>query len=383
MKASILMRQAESREALRRLLADADVEAEAEAGGLEKLVGAAAIMHDLVIAETDCSRADLGLIERLTAQHPDVPVILAACDPSREFLLEAMHLGVREVLALPFKPEVVKDVVSRLRQRLGAARQKQGKVLVFQPSKGGSGATFLASNLAYVLAETGKRTALIDLNMQFGDAALHVSDSNGSSSVADVAQQAQRLDGEFLASSMIRVTPNFSVLPSPESPDKAIGLRPEIVQRLLEVARERFDYVIVDVERALDPLSVRALDCADCIMLVLQQTLPFIRDAKRVLAVFDSLGYPRSKIRIVINRYQKGGDISLDDVEATLGQAVAHTIPNSFNAVAASVNQGKPIVTLDPNDRVARTLVEIAGQMEARASPPAAGWLSRLFSRNN
>ncbi|MBS1189180.1 MAG: cpaE [Rhodocyclaceae bacterium] len=381
MKATILMHKADTQEALRKILADADIECEVAVGSLRQFASLGAATRDLLIAETDGSRSELAVVERLATQHPQLPIVLAAADPGREFLLEAMQLGVLQVLALPFKPEAVREVLARLRQRLGPSSVHQGKVIVFQPSKGGSGATFLAANLAYAIAQQGKRVALIDLNLQFGDAVLHVSDSNAGTSVADVVQQLQRLDGEFLMSSMVRVTPNFSVLPSPDSPDKAVGVRPEGVFRLIEVARGNFDYVIVDVERTLDPVSIRALDCADSIMVVLQLTLPFIRDAKRLMSVFDSLGYPRGKVRLIVNRYQKGGEIGLADVEGTLGADVAYTVPNSFNAVAASVNQGKPIVSLDPNDRVSKTLVEMAARLEKRSSTPAGGWLSRLFKK--
>lgn len=381
MKATILTYKADAHEALRKTLADADIECEAAVGRLSQFATLGATARDLLIAETDGSRSELAVVERIAAQHPQLPIILAAPDPGREFLLEAMRLGVREVLALPFKPEAVREVIDRLRQRLAPASRPQGKVIVFQPSKGGSGATFLASNLAFALAQGNRRVALLDLNLQFGDAALHVTDMSGSTTVADIAQNIERLDEEFLMSSMIRVTPDFGVLPSPESPDGALSVRPESVQRMLEVARGRFDYVVVDIDRNLDPVSIRALDCADSIMVVLQLTLPFIRDAKRLLAVFDSLGYSRDKVRLIVNRHQKGGDIDLADVEATLGLPVDYTIPNSFNAVVASINQGTPIVRLDPNDKVSKSLMDIARHMEQRSSTPAGGWLSRLLKK--
>lgn len=381
MKSTLVMHKAETSEALSRIMAEADVECDIVTSNLRQFASNGTAVHDLLVAETDGSAADLATVERITSQYPSLAMILAAVDPSNDFLLKAMRLGVREVLALPFKPEAVKDVVDRLRQRLAPASRPQGKVIVFQPSKGGSGATFLASNLAFALSQGNRQVALLDLNLQFGDAALHVTDLNGNTTVADIAQNIQRLDEEFLMSSMIRVTPDFGVLPSPESPDGALLVRPESVQRMLEVARGRFDYVIVDIDRNLDPVSIRALDCADTIMVVLQLTLPFIRDAKRLLTVFDSLGYSRDKVRVIVNRYQKGGDIDLADVEATLGVQVGYTLPNSFNAVVASINQGTPIVRLDPNDKVSKALMDIVRHMERRSGTPVGGWLSRLFKK--
>lgn len=385
MRIAIHYKKAQTLAALRAILdGREDLDVAVPGGELASFIqgGTVDLPYDLLLVESEEMAAELELLEGITCRHPRLAVVLLAADPGKDFLLQAMRAGAREVIALPLRDEALVSVVERMRQRSGfQAARRRGKVLVFQSSKGGSGGTFLASNFAYSLSQQGRRTALIDLNLQFGDAAMHVCDGVGGS-VADVAQQIQRLDGDFLMSSMVRVTSHFSVLAAPESPDQAVGIRPDFVGRLLEVARERFDYVVVDVGRTIDPICVRVLDEADTIMLVVQLTLPFIRDAKRLLAVFDSLNYPRSKVRLVVNRYQKGGEITLGDVEATLGIPVVHTVPNSFQAVAASVNQGKPMAVLHPRDRVTQSLTDMVRQLEPRTEAAAGGrWFSRLFPR--
>jgi pilus assembly protein CpaE len=113
---------------------------------------------------------------------------------------------------------------------------------------------------------------------------------------------------------------------------------------------------------------------------VLQITLPFIRDAKRLIDVFRSLGYPNSKINLIVNRYEKGGEISLDDAGRTLGVPVFKTVPNSYASVAASINHGIPILRLAPRDPVAKALQEMA-QALASGNKQASGWLRALLSR--
>ena len=132
-------------------------------------------------------------------------------------------------------------------------------MLAFIPCKGGSGATFLATNIAYTLAALeNKRVALFDFNLQFGDASLFVYDSPPTTSIADVARQIQRLDGSFLASSMIQVLPNFGVLAAPEEPENAAEIKTEHINSLFQVASKHYDFVILDVGRELDVISIQA-----------------------------------------------------------------------------------------------------------------------------
>ena len=113
---------------------------------------------------------------------------------------------------------------------------------------------------------------------------------------------------------------------------------------------------------------------------MLQVTLPFIRDAKRLLDVFRSLGYARDKIKLLLNRYEKGGEIRLEDLERTLGTSVFKTLPNSFKAVATSVNQGVPISKLSPNNPVSRSLLDMAKQL-TRGEDAESSWWAGLLQK--
>lgn len=379
MKVAILIQRTETLKKIRDALSGVgDMELSVLSGSVAQFV---ASPHeptpDLLIVESSDGAAELDILERITANLPRLAVFLLVAQQSSEFLLRAMRIGVREVLSGAFDATALHDALDRLRQRAVLTNSPNGKILAFLPCKGGSGATFLATNLGYALAKAGKSVALIDLNLQFGDAALYVSEESPSSTISDVTQDIRRLDGDLLDSSLVKVLPNFGVLAAPDSPDKAVGIRPECIERILNLARARYDYVIVDVGRLLDPVSIRALDNTDRIYLVLQLTLPFIRDAKRLINVFDSLGYSRTKASIIVNRYQKGGEIGLADVESTLGVQINKSVPNSFTAVAASINQGTPILKLRPHDKVSKALHEIADEMTEHV--PKGKWFQRVF----
>jgi pilus assembly protein CpaE len=325
-------------------------------------------------------------LEKTIVANPGMAVILAAKTLTPEFLLRMMRMGVTEVLPQPVTGAVLKEAIERTAQRVKSVQKTtrhQGKVLAMVGCKGGSGVTFLASNLGYAVAseDPNRRVILIDLNLQGGDAELFVSDGRSISNVASIAAEINRLDSTLLDTSLVRVLPNYGVLAAAQDTHEAFSVKPDHVSQLIEVAAKNYDLVILDLPRSVDPVTVRALDRANEIYVVVQMTLPFIRDAKKLLGDFRALGYGPDKIRLIINRYEKEPDITVKDVQNTLGMAVYRTVPNSYKNVATSVNQGIPITKLNPRDPVAKTLMDMADTL--RQSKPVAsskGWLSSLTS---
>ncbi len=354
-------------------------------GALEKLAGLAdlASANVLVLDQPSVEGGDLERLERLSQLYPRMAfILLCPQQHSPAFLIQAMRAGVREVLASPVSSATLYPAIQRIEEKLDHQYQANGKVLAFVSCKGGSGATFLATNLGYALAMQGKaRVALIDLNLQFGDASLFVSDQKPLATVADVARQIHRLDSSFLASSMLNVTPNYGVLAAPEDPTHANDVKPEHIDVILRLARRQYDFVLLDVGRSLDAVSIRALDQADMIFPILQTTLPYIRDGKRLLGIFRSLDYRNDKIHLIVNRHEKGNDIKLHDLEAAYGVKIFRTIPNHYGAAAASVNQGVPILKLARSSPISKSLQEFAKSLAGAANPASHSWLSRVFQR--
>ncbi|HJV62344.1 MAG TPA: AAA family ATPase [Albitalea sp.] len=339
---------------------------------------------DVLIAEAT-TPADFEAVERLAASHPEIDCLLVAAEPTPEMLLRAMRSGVREVLPSPVDATGLPATLARLARRRLADRggSAHAEMIGFVSCKGGSGATFVAANLAHVLAAGGqRRVALIDMNLQFGDAALFVTSQRPASNVADVARNIQRLDRELLQSAMLQVEPGLWVLASPDDPGQASDVTPEHVHAILELARSMFDYVVIDAGRSISAVTLRALDAAQRLYVVLQLTLPFIRDGRRLHDLFRSLDYPPSKVHWIVNRFEKGGDISLEDLKKTLGAKELITLPNQYEVVAASVNQGVPVERLAPSSAISRALRELAETIAPLPEKTRSGhWLSSFFGR--
>jgi pilus assembly protein CpaE len=208
---------------------------------------------------------------------------------------------------------------------------------------------------------------------------LYVSDKKPLATLADVARQIHRLDASFLNSSMISVAPNFSLLAAPEDPTQANDVKPEHIDVILNLARRHYDYVLLDVGHSLDAVSIRALDQVDMIFPVMQATLPYVRDGKRLLGIFRSLDYRKDKIHLIVNRYEKSSEIRLDDMKTAYGTGIFRTIPNHYTAAAASVNQGVPILKLAKGSPISKALQEFAHTLAGDASEESHGWFSRVL----
>ncbi|MFL6674049.1 MAG: CpaE family protein [Massilia sp.] len=323
-----------------------------------------------------CEAAALAQVEDLTTRHPHIAVVLLCAGCSPEFLLSAMRAGVREVLSSPVTAAELEAAVNRIGGKLrGAQARGGGKVLAFVPCKGGSGATFLATSLGYLLSET-RSVLLIDLNLQFGDALSFVHDARPPSTLADVARALGRLDASFLAASTVKVAPNFSILAAPDDHAQAVEISAAQVDAVLGVAMLHYDFILLDIGRPIDTLGIKALDRAHLIYPVLQASLPFIRNAKKMLEIFMSLDYDPGKVELIVNRFERKGAIGIAEIERALGKFTIHTVPNSYRPVSAAIDHGEPLMASARSNPVLRNL---AGMASALAPRPVAG--RSLFDR--
>lgn len=342
------------------------------------------VQPDLVLVEgMCCDTAELAQVEYVTTHHPSVAVILLCSTHTPEFLINSMRAGVREVLPSPVTTSALEAAVGRVAAKLaGSPARKLGKILAFMPCKGGAGATFLATNLGWQLAET-KSVLLIDLNLQFGDALSFVHDGKSASTLADVAKDISRLDASLLAAATVKVTPNYSILAAPEDLAHAMEVKPEHIEAILSLAVSQYDFVLLDIARSLDTIAIKALDRAWRIFPVLQSALPDLRNAGKLLQAFKSLGYSPEKTELIINRFDKTSEIGIDHVQRSVGSVRLNTVPNSYREVNASINHGDPLTRTARGNTVARHLADFAQTLSPRPDENRAGGglLDRIFRR--
>ena len=338
---------------------------------------------DVVILDvSDGKHHEFELAERFNAQYKNMAFMMMSEDSSAELLLKAIRSGFSEVITLPLTEEKLSQALQRHQTKQFKTASHQSKVISVISCKGGSGATFIATNLSYILSALfNKKVLLIDINQYFGDASMYVTDKKPGMTLADVCNQMNRLDLAFLESSLITVRPNYKILAAAESPDSAADIKPEHLDTIIRMARNNYDYIILDVGRQIDALTVKGLDLSDTIFAVMQLVLPYIRDARNLLNVFKSLGYSQSKVQMIVNRYDKASKIKLSDLSGAINVDNLITVPNEYVAVTDSVNQGVSVYHLFKNNAVSKALIEIAENI-TKTQIKEKGLMAKLFGNS-
>lgn len=330
------------------------------------------------------SEQALALVKKISAEFPQTAVITAASDAS--VLLNSVRAGAREFLLLPVKAEELATVLGRTREFCAAessrqSARKSGRVVGVFSNKGGSGVSFLAANLA---ASMPVPTILADLNLQAGDAESFLN-LEAKLTIADMVKNRARLDDALVQSFITYHSGRLSLLAAPREAHEAEDIHPEDVTEVISHLRQRFDCVVLDLQHTFDPVTVAAMDEADDIVLVLTLDIPGIRSTKRALTVFDRVGYPRKKIRAVVNRWSKQVDVELQKVEAHLGERLIGFVPNDYRKVMESINLGEPLVQKEPASKISAEVRRIAalvmGGERTESSQPRKGFLKSLFNR--
>ncbi|MDX6693505.1 MAG: pilus assembly protein CpaE [Blastocatellia bacterium] len=309
----------------------------------------------------------LKLIEKLSVECPTTAVISAARDSSPDLILRSMRAGAREFLRLPVSRDELKTVLDRTAEFCSVqtdAPKKKGRMIAVFSSKGGCGTSFIATNLA---AATRASTVLVDLNLQAGDLPLFLG-VEPKYSIADLVENRARLDDELLARYITPHSSNLSLLAAPKEADSADDIEPEHVFEALEKLRERYEYLVLDPQHTFDAITLAALDQADDIVLVLTLDIPAIRSAQRSLEIFDRLGYARSKVRIIVNRWSKQIDVDLQQVERYLHEKVAGYVTSDYQTAVNSINLGQPLVQSEPNSKIAVEIRKVAAALTGHSA---------------
>lgn len=312
----------------------------------------------------------LKVIEKLSAESPQTAIITASREASPDLILRSMRAGAREFLRLPITADEFKTVLDRTAEFCAgqkAAPKKKGRMIAVFSSKGGCGTSFIATNLAAAL---NAPSVLVDLNLQAGDLPLFLG-VEPKYSIADMVENRARMDDSLLASYITPHSPKLSLLAAPREADSADEIEPEHVFESLERLRESYDYVVLDPQHTFDAITLAALDQSDDIVLILTLDIPAIRSAQRALEIFDRLGYPRQKVRIVVNRWSKQIDLDLQQVERFLKEKVTGFVSSDYQTAVTSINLGQPLVQSEPSSKIAVEIKRIAATIIGQTAPVA------------
>jgi len=359
----------------------------------------------------------------ISAEYPQIIIVLLTIETSFPFLRNAMRAGVRDILIKPIEEEDVVEALQDLgdllmrKERVPPEEEIQAvppqpvfptkKVIasVFS-SKGGVGKSVIAANIAvFIRMLTKRRVVLVDLNLQFGDAAVLLN-LLPQRTIVDLLPEEQRRGGsvwspgrgEAAFPHLEHITPKLietvlthhdsglKLLAAPHNPVDAELLTPEALELILKALYESYDYIIIDTISLFQEPVLTALDYSDLILYITSMSIPAIKNVKLGIDVMQSLHYPTSKVRLIINNVSNSTDLRTSDVESSLNWKISAVISYDNRTVLDSTDSGEILVTTYPNARVTKDIEKIARMVIGGEIPPddktqlehRAGWLDRL-----
>ena len=331
----------------------------------------------------------LKLVQRIVNDCPSTAVICASRDSSPDLILRSMRTGARDFIRLPVNDDELATVIERTAvfaaEHVDDEPKKRGRAIAVFSPKGGCGTSLIATNLAMIQKVP---TVLVDLNLQSGDLELLLG-LKPKFSLEDVVENRERLDDALLASYITPHSKNVSLLAAPPKAESAEDIEPKHIYEVMELLRQRYDNVIIDTPHNFDSVTISALDHADQVLVVLTLEIHAIRSTRRALEIFDRLGYPRKKVRLVVNRWSKNIELDQKQVEDFLGERVIAFIQSDYRAAVNSINLGQPLVLSAPGSLVTTDLFNLASKIFTNTVEPpasAAGGkrpFNSLFRRNS
>ena len=304
------------------------------------------------------------LAEATRLDRPELGVVLIRHRVDVTALTQALRSGVREVVTADDQTALVealrrsKDLTSRLVGHVGRSTETSGHVVTVFSAKGGVGKTTLSTNVAAHLAMSEVKTLLIDLDLAFGDVAISLQ-LVPTKSVFDAVAMTGHLDEEAIGGLVTRHEQSgLDVICAPNDPGDADRIPVSTVTELIKVARQAYEYVIIDTPPSFTEHVLSACDLSDALVLIATLDIPAVKNLRVAMDTLNMLGSPKEDRIVVLNRADAKVGLRADDVVSAIKMPIAVSIPNSL-AVPSAVNRGVPIVSDDPRGAVTSAIKEL------------------------
>jgi len=242
-----------------------------------------------------------------------------------------------------------------------------GRVLAFYPAKGGVGSTTISINAAVALhRELGRKVCLVDGNLQFGDHRVFLDLGLDRKSIVDVVS-APTIDADLIKSVMVKHDSGIDLLLAPPSPETAELVHHEHLPHIAELLRTMYDYVLIDVDKRLDDVNLGVFEVAEIVFVVMTADLSCLKNVRLILETMNHLGYPASKVQLVLNRSNAFTGINVKNAEGALRRTIDHQIVNEYRGAISALNSGAPFMFTKADSALGGSLMQFAKAVDKAA----------------
>ncbi|MDO8754774.1 MAG: response regulator [Anaerolineales bacterium] len=365
--------------------------------GTSGIAQARTLKPDILI--TDVMMPDINGYEvtrqlRRDPQFAGTPVLVLTAQSGLQDKLKAFEAGADDYLSKPFEAaELAARVTALLRRaessqasRLTQPATDTARMIAVHSLRGGTGCSTLSVNLGMSLASLWGGTILLDMTMTAGQVALMLN-MNLRRTWADVARfSAGEFDMDALNSVISAHESGLDFIAAPTFPADGESLQTETLLMALSLLKDRYDYIVADLPHDFSDLAIQTLDSADMILMVATPDMASVRATAAALDTFSKLGYPREKIKLLINATFPRSGLPKDKIEGALGLTAIVTIPHIQDIFVEAINLGHPPVFYKPQESVSALLEDfaffISKESDKKSKPdnPSEAW-KRVYNR--
>jgi pilus assembly protein CpaE len=341
---------------------------------------------DVLLLDVDPSSSEevAALSSIVSDRFPNTPVVATAANASLHDVRQLMRLGVVDVVPQPVMPNDLSAAIefaARSRSKGEGGESGHGRIVSLLKAGGGVGATTLAVQAGYLIAQRFKgethKACLLDLDLQFGNASLYM-DIDNRVGLLDLVEAPERMDASLMQSVMGHHETGLDVLAAPRDVMPLEVVTNTAVDNCLKVAADHYRFVLVDLPTVWCDWSMRALQKSDAILLVTQLTVPHVRQARRQLDHLSSHGLGDIPVKVVVNRFEKGWGkgVSAKEAAKAMNRGIDYFVTSDFKLVSEAINQGVPISKIARRSKVEKSIADLVDSTikelsggEARSEP--------------
>jgi pilus assembly protein CpaE len=314
---------------------------------------------DLVLVELPAETDLPEYLEKLLQKLPQTCFIACSDKWKTDFLIRALKAGVRDFLTLPLSRTDLAAAIER-----AFPTENWGHVIVVTGNKGGVGITTVAINLAVALAElTDEQVALVDLGRPFPSIAKFL-DQNPNYSLSDFINTGVSTDSSFINKIMYSYTSKIDILHGAKELDDQNGLNVELVGKLLGQLRHLYKWVIIDLSNWIDNIFIQVLNEANMVLLITGLSIIDLHNMQMLWSLVKEWGLPYSKIKIVVNRLNRGNSVQLSILKDLTHTSPFETFPSCYLPLMEALNAGKPLGIFAPRTELWKKIQHLAEQVQ-------------------
>jgi pilus assembly protein CpaE len=339
---------------------------------------------DVLVLSPEVKEPDaLGLAEFVGRQAPGTAMVLVRDHTWNGLLPAAMRAGIRDVVDMTQGTEELRDAVERaivwasnlrsvnVSTQTDGQPATRGRILSVFSSKGGTGKTFLTSNLATAISDvTGQDTAVVDLDIDMGDVFTYFG-REPTATIQDLMELGEGAERSRIKQIGIQLADHLWGFGAPPDP-AAEAPAGEAIGKFLRALRNEFGWVVVDASVDYSDSALVCFDLSDAICLVTGLDVVGVKHLSKALDTLLTIGLPRERFRVVLNRADSKVGLDASDVERVMKINVDAMIPSS-RLVPTSLNKGRPVVLDEPNSEVSQAVRQLAVRFAGQAEMVAAG----------